>query len=520
MTIRIRRALLSVSDKTGIVEFGRALQGLGVELVSTGGTARKLSEAGVAVRPVEEITGYPEMMDGRVKTLHPRVHGGILARRNHAGDQADLDRHAISAIDLVVVNLYPFQKTVARPKVKRSDAVEQIDIGGPTMVRAAAKNHADVAVVVSPDDYSGIVEELEKEGTLSEGTRRRLALNAFAHTASYDAAITRWLQTQELEDGDSPLPDSLHVTAQKVRDLRYGENPHQQAALYSLQPNATTGVENATIHQGKALSYNNLLDMSAAYDLCRELTGGPGAVVVKHTNPCGAAVSSTTIADAYRAARACDPISAFGGIVALNQTVDGELAELLTETFLEVIVAPAYAPEALTLLARKKNLRVLALPLERPAGLPWALRRVDGGLLVQEVDTRQVDLNQCEVVTQRVPTAEELASMQFGWQVVKHVKSNAIIFTQGNATAAVGAGQMSRVDAVKLAQMKATGSLKGTALASDAFFPFRDGVDAAHAAGATAVVQPGGSRRDQEVIDACNEHDMTMIFTRTRHFRH
>ena len=515
MKPRIRRAILSVSNKTGIQAFGRALHELGVEIVSTGGTAKALTDAGVPVRKVDDVTGYPEMMEGRVKTLHPRVHGAILARRSNAGDQADLDQHAIAAIDLVVVNLYPFRETVARPDVTMAEALDNIDIGGPTMVRAAAKNNPDVTVVVSPTDYDQVIAEIREHGTTTQETREALALKAFAHTASYDGAITEWLTGQA---GTSEgLPAVLSIQATKVSDLRYGENPHQRAALYTL---GTGGLPEATIHQGKALSYNNLLDLQGAYDICRELTGGPGAVVVKHTNPCGAAIHAGGLAAAYRSARACDPVSAFGGIVAFNGTVDLEVAELLVETFLDVIVAPGYSDEALARLRKKKNLRVVSLPLEQAPSLAYAIRRLDGGLLVQEVDGSVADLADCQVATKRAPTPEELRSMQFAWEVVKHVKSNAILFARGTTTAAVGAGQMSRVDAVNLAQMKAVEPLNGSVLASDAFFPFRDGVDAAHAAGATAIVQPGGSMRDQEVIDACNEHGMTMVFTGMRHFRH
>ncbi len=513
----VRRALISVSNKAGVVDLARRLAQLGVEIISTGGTARAIAEGGVKVRAVDEVTGYPEMMDGRVKTLHPRIHGAILARRDHEGDIAALDSHAIAPIDLVVVNLYPFRETVADPDVTRAQACEQIDIGGPTMVRASAKNHAHVAVVVSPDDYDVVVEEIAADGGVSEATRRRLALAAFAHTAEYDAAIAQWLARQEPQT--DTLPEQLSVVATKMQDLRYGENPHQKAALYTLSP-AGVGLPGATVHQGKALSYNNLLDLTGAYDICRELTGGPAAVVVKHTNPCGAAVHQSGLAAAYRSARACDPTSAFGGIVAVNGQVEDDLAQLLVETFLEVVVAPSFSDEALAVLRKKKNLRVVSLPLAPAAGLDVAIRRVDGGLLVQDVDRLAVDLTTAEVATERAPTAQELAAMQFAWQTVKHVKSNAILFARGTVTAAVGAGQMSRVDAVNLAQMKAVEPLTGTVLASDAFFPFRDGVDAAHAAGATAIVQPGGSRRDQEVIDACNEHGMTMIFTGKRHFRH
>ncbi|MFT7623987.1 MAG: phosphoribosylaminoimidazolecarboxamide formyltransferase/IMP cyclohydrolase [Myxococcota bacterium] len=521
MSHRVKRALLSVSDKTGIADLGRALAELGVEVLSTGGTARTLAAAGVPVQKVADVTGFPELMDGRVKTLHPRIHGAILARRDNEADLAELAKHDITGIDLVVVNLYPFRKTVADPDVAHSVALDNIDIGGPTMLRASAKNHPSVAVVVSPDDYSTVVAEIREAGGVSDGTRQGLALKAFAHTAAYDGDITRWLSVQCVSaQGGEDMPPVLSVAATKISDLRYGENPHQKAALYQLGDAPAL-----TQHQGKGLSYNNLLDLQAAFDMCREITGGPAAVVVKHTNPCGAAMHTDGLVAAYNAARACDPISAFGGIVAVNQTVEADLAALLTETFLEVIVAPGYSPEALQALKRKKNLRVVTLPLTPQDSLPWAIRRVDGGLLVQEVDIAPKSLAACEVATTRKPTQEELTSLQFAWQLCKHVKSNAILFARdcdarGAATAAVGAGQMSRVDAVKLARMKATASLAGSVLASDAFFPFRDGVDAAHEAGATAIVQPGGSKRDKEVIDACNEHGMAMVFTGQRHFRH
>jgi phosphoribosylaminoimidazolecarboxamide formyltransferase/IMP cyclohydrolase len=512
---KIRRALISVSNKDGIVEFAKGLSELGIELVSTGGTSRTLEEAGLPVRPVEDVTGYPEMMEGRVKTLHPRIHGGLLARRDNAEDLKALDEHAIAPIDLLVVNLYPFRQTVANASVTRAQAIENIDIGGPAMLRSAAKNHQDVAVVVNPSDYQIVLGQIRENGGVDDATRRRLAIVVFAHTSAYDSDITAWLRADE---GHTDLPDSLTLHLDKATELRYGENPHQKSALYRTGW-LGGGVPDATIHQGKSLSYNNLLDLTGAYDLCRELSGGPAAIVVKHTNPCGAAVHTGGLAAAYRSARACDPISAFGGIVALNGEVDDELAHLLTETFLEVIVAPSYSRGALEILSQKKNLRVVSLPLEsRDSNL--MLRRVDGGYLVQERDVEQVDLSQCQVATERAPSENELKSMQMAWQVCNHVKSNAVLFARGTVTAAIGAGQMSRVDAVNLAKMKAVEPLAGTVLASDAFFPFRDGVDAAFEAGATAVVQPGGSRRDQEVIDACNEHGLAMIFTGKRHFRH
>jgi phosphoribosylaminoimidazolecarboxamide formyltransferase/IMP cyclohydrolase len=495
---------------------GQGLITAGFELVSTGGSAAKLRSAGLDVTDVKQITGFPEMMNGRVKTLHPAVHAGILARQGHDGDASELHEHRLGLFEIVVVNLYPFQETVAQAGVTMDVAVEKIDIGGPTMVRAAAKNHARVTVLTSPADYEDVLLELKSEGAVTLETRTALAAKAFAHTANYDTAIAQWMQ-QETNSSDN-LPQLLNVRAQKMSDLRYGENPHQKAALYNVDGQ---GWAKATIHQGKALSYNNLLDLTGAYDLVRDLTGGPAIAIIKHTNPCGAAVHQDGLVAAYNAARECDPISSFGGIVAANDIIDTDLAKVLTETFLEVVVAPGFTQDALEILRRKKNLRVVGLPLSAPDGLPQMLRRVDGGFIAQSPDSLRISLSDCEVVSERQPSSEELASLQFAWEACKHVKSNAIVFARGTALAAVGAGQMSRIDSVKLCQMKATRPLsEGTVLASDAFFPFRDGLDAAHAAGATAVVQPGGSRNDQQVIDACNEHGMAMVFTRTRHFRH
>ena len=518
MKHELKRALISVSDKAGIVDFARGLSALSVELVSTKNTKRTLEDAGLSVRSVQDITGYPEMMEGRVKTLHPRIHGGLLARRDNPEDVRALDEHAMAPIDLVVVNLYPFQQTVAKPGVTRQDALENIDIGGPTMLRAAAKNHNYVAVVVHPEDYDVVLSEMRDGGGVTAETRQRLALAAFDHTATYDTAISNWLHHQEEPD---TLPSTLCLHATKMHDLRYGENPHQRAALYRTHV-STQGLPDATVHQGKALSYNNLIDLMAAYELCRELGDNPAAVVVKHTNPCNAATSKDGLLAAYKDALACDPISAFGGIVALNQSPEPELVGLLTETFLEIVVAPEFSPEALESFSRKKNLRVVSMPLQPGSFGPtdFEIRRVDGGIVVQDRDTNMVDLTACDIVTERPPTPDEMRSLQFAWRVAKHVKSNAIIFTRGTATAAVGAGQMSRIDSVKLCELKAQEPLPGTVMASDAFFPFRDGIDAAFKAGATAVVQPGGSRRDEEVIAAANEHGMAMVLTRTRHFKH
>ena len=512
-----KRALLSVSDKTGLGDLGRGLAAVGFELVSTGGTAEALRHAGLEVTDVSSITGFPELMNGRVKTLHPAVHAGILARANNNTDVAELQKHDIALFQLVVVNLYPFRDTIARPDTTHDMALEKIDIGGPTMVRAAAKTHTRVAVVTSPSDYSAVLDELNATDNISASTRAKLASKAFAHTAAYDAAIANWMAAQ-VSNVVEALPSLMTLRASKIRDLRYGENPHQVAALYDVSGD---GWSKAVIHQGKALSYNNLLDLTGAYDLVRDLSGGPAISIIKHTNPCGAAVHQGGLVPAYHAARECDPTSAFGGIVAANQRIGADLAAVLTETFLEVVVAPDFTDDALAILRKKKNLRVVQMPLMSPDGLPYVLRRVDGGFIAQGPDIRRVDLSTCEVVSARAPSNAELTALQFAWEACKHVKSNAIVFARGTVLAAVGAGQMSRIDSVKLCKMKATRPLnEGTVMASDAFFPFRDGLDAAHEAGATAVVQPGGSRNDQEVIDACNEHGMAMIFTKTRHFRH
>ena len=517
--VQIRRALISVSDKTQLAELGRALADLGVEILSTGGTRAQLEQAGVPTIAIADYTGAPEILDGRVKTLHPKIHGGLLGRDTE-DHRRQMREQGIEPIDLVVVNLYPFEATVARG-ASEAETIEQIDIGGPSMLRSAAKNFERVAVVVDPADYGRLLAELaDSGGAISAATRGELARKAFAHTAAYDGAIAAYLTR-----GETAFPGTLGVQWAKVLDLRYGENPHQAAAFYrtASSPLPTGGerpsLADAEILQGKALSYNNILDLDAALGACLEFER-PTAVIVKHTNPCGVACAAE-IAEAYRLARETDPVSAFGGIVAVNREVDVALAEQLVETFLECVVAPAYSAEARAVLGRKKNLRLAALPWSgSPAGADIALRSVLGGVLAQSADIGAKSAAGADVVTERQPTADELAALDFAWKVAKHVKSNAILFCRRDRTAAVGAGQMSRVDAAKVAQLKAQLDLSGSVVASDAFFPFRDGIDVLADAGATAVIQPGGSIRDAEVIEAANERGMAMLFTGMRHFRH
>ena len=514
--VRIRRALLSVSDKRGIVDFARGLADLGVEVVSTGGTARELDGAGLDVRSVDDLTGFPEIMDGRVKTLHPRIHAGLLAvRDNPEHIQAAVD-HEIEFLDLVCVNLYPFEATAARRGVSEAQVIEQIDIGGPTMIRAAAKNHAFAAVVVSPESYDAVLEELRAaEGTLSLPTRESLAAEAFSYTARYDTEIARWFS----EKGDDFAP--VHVRAfEKVVDLPYGENPHQRAAYYAQVGARSHVLSHVRQHHGKEISYNNILDLDAARTLARDLDG-PACVIVKHNNPCGVAIGDDVL-DAYRRAYAADPISAFGGVILVNRAVDVEAAEALTEQFVEVLFAPEYEAGALEILAAKPNVRVLEDQERRDPLLgEKEIKQVTGGLLVQDRDTMAGDLDAMEVVSAREPTQAEWADLRFAWRVCRHVKSNAIVLARDGATAGIGAGQMSRVDAVRLAVEKSRlPSLAGAVLASDAFFPFADGPAAAIAAGVKAIAQPGGSMRDDEVIAAADEADVAMVFTRKRHFRH
>jgi phosphoribosylaminoimidazolecarboxamide formyltransferase/IMP cyclohydrolase len=538
----MKRAILSVSDKTGLLDFGRGLAARGFELVSTGGTARTLADAGLPVVNVSEVTGFPEMMDGRVKTLHPNIHGGILARRHHEEDLEAARSHGIGLVDLVVVNLYPFVQTAARPGIAFDDLIEQIDIGGPSLVRAAAKNFRDVLVVVSPDDYPTVLAALDAAGGPSQAFRFDLARRAFAHTGAYDTAIAATLQevtadgdTFRREIGQGPFaPEHLLIEARKLRDLRYGENPHQPAAWYALEPAAGLGAPR--VLQGKELSFTNLLDLDAAARIVLEFDQ-PAAAVIKHTNPCGAATGAT-MADAYVRAREADALAAFGGIVGLNRPIDADTARAIASTFIEAVVAPAVDEAARPILSTKPNLRVVVgefgslARTDAASALRREVRSVLGALLVQErdqvVEARvRWPADGLRVVTRRHPTEVEWQALRFAWRVMAHVKSNTVIFTDAVRTLAMGAGQMSRVDAVKVAVAKAAGwsaggaaVLRGSVAASDAFFPFRDGLDAVAAAGATAVVQPGGSVKDAEVIAAADEHGLAMVFTGRRHFRH
>ena len=527
MCAAVTRALLSVSDKTGVVDFARELSRLGVGLLSTGGTARVLAQAGLPVTEIGEYTGFPEMLDGRVKTLHPKVHAGILARRDRPDDRAALELHGIPTIDLVVVNLYPFRETVAKAGCTLAEAIENIDIGGPTMVRAAAKNWEHVAVVVDPGDYAGIAAELAAHGNaLSVATRFALARKAFSHTASYDGAISTWLTARAPDGAAAAFPDRFNLQAAKVQDLRYGENPHQQAAFYRDEAPVRGGIATYRQLQGKELSYNNLADADAAWECVKSLAAferSTGCVIVKHANPCGAAIADRPL-DAYRNAFATDPVSAFGGIIAFNRPVDAGTLEAVSAQFVEVLIAPGYTADALAVIAQKKNVRVLEVALP-PAGAPAQLdlKRVGGGLLLQTADARDVSSDELRVVTRRAPTAQERADLLFAWRVAKYVKSNAIVYCGGGRTLGVGAGQMSRVDSARIAAVKAKAanlSLAGSVVASDAFFPFRDGLDVVADNGAVAVIQPGGSVRDDEVIAAADERGIAMVFTSIRHFRH
>ena len=517
---KITRALISVSDKTGVVELSKALAGYGVEILSTGGTAKLLREAGLTVKDVSDFTGFPEMLDGRVKTLHPKVHGGLLGIRSNPDHQAKMREHGIEPIDMVVVNLYPFEATVAHADCSMAEAIENIDIGGPTMLRSAAKNNRDVTVLVDAADYQTVIAEMAaNHGGVSEQTNFKLAVKVYQHTAAYDGAISNWLGARL---GDSPIeyPETFSLQVRKAQDLRYGENPHQSAAFYTEKNISEPCVSNAVQLQGKELSFNNIIDLDAAIETVKEFTGNPAAVIIKHTNPCGVALSDSPLS-AYLKARACDPVSAFGGIVGFNCTVDAEAARELTSTFLEAVIAPGYDEEALAIFTAKKNVRVMQVPLlDTYTATGYDLKRVTGGLLLQGRDLGMISAADCRVVTTRQPTADELAGLDFAWRVCKHVKSNAIVFTTADQTVGIGAGQMSRVDSSKIAVQKAQLPIQGTVLASDAFFPFRDGVDAAAEAGVTAIIQPGGSVRDEEVVQAANEHGIAMLFTGMRHFRH
>ena len=522
---RVRRALLSVTDKTGLVEFAQALAGHGVELVSTGGTSKALREAGLEVRDISDLTGFPEMLDGRVKTLHPNVHGGILHRRNDPAHVAAVTEHEIEPIDMVVVNLYAFAATASKPGVTAAEVIENIDIGGPSMIRSAAKNFEDVAIVTSVEDYAALAEELgANEGELGRETRWELAKKAFAVTAAYDAGIASALEAlksgaaqQPAEFDRAELPRTIRLVARQSNVLRYGENPHQKAALYS--DGSGTGVAGAQQLQGKELSYNNLVDLDACWELVSEFTE-PAVVIIKHTNPCGASTGANVL-EAYTRALAADPVSAFGGVLGINREVDGAAAEEIAKLFVEAIVAPAFSPEALARFGAKKNLRLIRIA---PAATARVMKQISGGLLVQDADHHPLTEADLKVATARRPTPEEMRALLFAWTICKHVKSNAIVyarFLEGHGqTVGIGAGQMSRVDAARFGAMKAVLPLAGSVAASDAFFPFADGLELIAKAGATAVIQPGGSMRDNEVTEAADRLGVAMVFTGVRHFRH
>lgn len=512
--MKITRALLSVSDKTGLLELAQFLTQRGVEILSTGGTKKALEEAGVPVKYVGDETGFPEIMDGRVKTLHPKIHGGILAIRDNPEHVAAMKKHDIKPIDLVVVNLYPFRETIAKPDVTEEDAVENIDIGGPAMIRAAAKNFAYVAVVVNPDRYQNIMEEIETQGELSLAFRRLLSQEAYRHTSEYDAAIAAWMAKST--PGADEYPDNLAFFCEKVQDLRYGENPHQTAAFYR-EKGAIGGVAQAKQLSGKELSFNNIVDVEAAYRIVGDFAQ-PAAAIIKHTNPCGAGVADTLV-EAYLKAYNADPLSAYGGIVACNREIDEKTAAEIAKLFVEVIIAPSYSVKALSILTAKKNLRLLEAPVLTDRQ-EWDLKRVSGGLLVQTGDHGTVRRDEMTVPTKRQPTEAEWQELLFAWRIVKHVKSNAIVVTKNGQTIGVGAGQMNRVGSAKIAFEEAGEATKGAVLSSDAFLPFRDTIDEAAKAGVTAVIQPGGSIRDEESIAAADEAGIAMVFTGRRHFKH
>jgi phosphoribosylaminoimidazolecarboxamide formyltransferase / IMP cyclohydrolase len=524
-TTKIQRAILSVTDKTSLVDFARQLSALDIELISTGGTAKVLRDAGIAVKDISELTEFPEILDGRVKTLHPKVHGGILHRREDAAHQAAVAEHGIFPIDLIVVNLYAFEKTASKPNVTIEELIENIDIGGPSMIRSAAKNFYNVAVVTSPADYPAVAEELVRSGgNLSLETKWRLAQKAFAITAAYDSAIASTLERIpdishfQLSSADGTFPQTLRLSFQKIHDLRYGENPHQKAAMYS--DGSSVGIANARQLQGKELSYNNIVDVQAAWDLVQEFNepefDEPFCAIIKHTNPCGAALGKT-LTEAYKRALQCDPVSAFGGVIAANRPIDADAAEEMHKLFLEVIAGPGFDEAARARFATKKNLRLIEVATSPQK---WVLKNISGGILLQDADSRPLQNVDLKVVTQRAPSPEETRSLLFAWKVCKHVKSNAVVYARDGQTVGVGAGQMSRVDAAKIGAMKAQLPLQGTVAASDAFFPFPDGVEEIAAAGATAIIQPGGSQRDPEVIAAADRLGVAMLFTGVRHFRH
>jgi phosphoribosylaminoimidazolecarboxamide formyltransferase / IMP cyclohydrolase len=520
---QIKRALISVSDKTGLVELANTLKQFQVEIISTGGTAKTLRDAGFQVSDVSDVTGFPEMMDGRIKTLHPRIHGGLLAVRDNAEHVAAMRQHEINAIDLVVVNLYPFKQTIAREGVTVSEAIEQIDIGGPAMIRSAAKNHNDVAVVVAPEQYEKVIADLKQNGgATSFSLRQSLAAAAFAHTASYDAVVAQYFSdvtSQESDSASLSFGERRNLALQKITDLRYGENPHQKAALYILDGHAPPPgtLAGAKLLSGKEMSFNNYVDADAAWRFVCDFDS-TACAIIKHTNPAGVALA-TSVAAAYKKALATDPVSAFGGIVAFNRAVDVEAAREVTKIVTDIIIAPDYEPAALEVLKTKKNLRVLAMG-DATAPSDTQYRQISGGMLLQTPDDYRVTEKELKTVTVRQPTAAEIRALLFAWTVCKHTKSNAIVYANEDQTVGVGAGQMSRVDSVKIGAMRANLPLAGSVLASDAFFPFRDGIDEAAKHGITAVIQPGGSMRDAEVIAAANELGLAMVFTGIRHFRH
>jgi phosphoribosylaminoimidazolecarboxamide formyltransferase/IMP cyclohydrolase len=520
----IKQALISVSDKTGVLEFARALAAMNVKLLSTGGTAKLLAEHGLAVTEVADYTGFPEMLDGRVKTLHPKVHGGILARRDMPQHMDALSQHDIPTIDMVVVNLYPFQQTVAKDNCLLEDAIENIDIGGPAMLRSSAKNHKDVVVICDPSDYQRVLAEMRtNSGEVSFDTRFDLAIKVFAHTAQYDGAITNYLSAlgpDRQHQSRAAYPATLNLQFVKLQDMRYGENPHQSAAFYRDVTSIEGALANYRQHQGKELSYNNIADADAAWECVKSL-GAPACVIVKHANPCGVAVGADAH-EAYSKALKTDPTSAFGGIIAFNCALDGKAAEAVVQQFVEVLIAPAFSDAARKVFESKQNVRLLEIPLGQAVN-PFDLKRVGGGLLLQSADAKNVQANELTIVSKKQPTPAQLLDMMFAWRVAKFVKSNAIVFCGNGMTLGVGAGQMSRIDSARIASIKAQNaglSLAGSVVASDAFFPFRDGLDVVVAAGANCVIHPGGSMRDQEVIDAADEQGVVMAYTGTRHFRH
>lgn len=518
-----KQALISCSDKSGVVEFARDLVGLGYHILSTGGTAKLIADAGIPVQEVADYTGFPEMLDGRVKTLNPKIHAGILARRTVAEHMSALKEFSIDPIDIVAVNLYPFEQATANPNCTFENAIENIDIGGPTMIRAAAKNHESVTVIVSPGDYRKVIEEIKANGEVLPATRLALAKKVFVHTARYDAMISNYLTSLDGDDvaTKSLFPETLTRQWVKVQDMRYGENPHQAAAFYKepyVAPGLLAGYEQI---QGKELSYNNIADSDAAWEAVRSFDS-PACVIIKHANPCGAAIGVNS-AEAYSKAFRCDPTSAFGGILAFNSKVDGETAEMISKQFAEVIIAPEYDEQALEIFAKKKNLRVLVVAMGHHSHNDFDFKRVGGGLLIQTPDIQTATRDSLRVVTDKKPTEEQLSDMMFAWKIAKFIKSNTIVFVKNGMTLGVGAGQMSRVDSARIASIKAKEaglSLQGSVAASDAFFPFRDGLDVIIDAGAEAVIQPGGSIRDDEVVAAANERNITMVFTGERHFRH